>query len=59
MGMAFLWTVILAKYAAYPREINLPEFTFIAVCVYFPPLLLALLPYFYMKSVKKLSLLLK
>ncbi|HMK06373.1 MAG TPA: hypothetical protein VK476_02520 [Flavobacterium sp.] len=59
MGFAFLWAVILAKYAAYPREINFPEGILIAICIYFPPLLFALIPYFYRKSIKKLNLLLK
>ena len=59
MGFAFLWTIILAKYAAFPREINFPEGILIAICIYFPPFLFALIPYFYGKSIKKLNPLLK
>lgn len=58
-GFAFLWTIILGKYSAYPYEMNIPEGILIAVCLYFPPLLLALMPFFYVKSVKKLNALLK
>lgn len=58
IGMLFLWTIILAKYSAYPRTMNLPESLLIAFCLYFPPLLLALLPYFYFRSVNKLKVIL-
>lgn len=58
MGMLFLWTIILAKYAAYPRSINLPEGILIAFCLYFPILLLAIIPFFYYKSINKLKLIL-
>ena len=59
IGFTFLWTIILAKYSAYPNEINLPEGILIAVCIYFPPLLVFLMPYFYIKSIRKLNALLK
>jgi hypothetical protein len=59
IGYLFLWNIILAKYAAYPGEMNLPEGILIAISISFPPLLLALIPLFYSKSVKKLNLLLK
>ncbi len=55
MGLLFLWTVILAKYSAYPREMNLPEGITIAFSLYFPPLLLAMIPIFYTKSIRKLK----
>lgn len=54
-GYAFLMTIILAKYAAYPHEINLPDGIPIAISVYFPPLLLAVIPYFYFRSIRKLK----
>ena len=54
-GLLFLWTVILAKYSAYPREMNLPEGIIIAVSLSFPPLLLAIIPFFYKKSISKLK----
>lgn len=58
MGLFFLWTLILAKYSAYPQEINLPEGVLIAFSIYFPPLLIALMPFFYSKSINKLKVIL-
>lgn len=57
-GHLFLWTVILAKYSAYPEEMNVPEGIVIAFSLYFPPLLLAIIPFFYIKSINKLKYLL-
>jgi len=58
-GFAFLWTMILIKYSAYPNEMNLPEGTLIALCINFPPLLLAVIPFFYFKAINRLNVLLK
>lgn len=58
IGLLFLWTVILAKYSVYPREMNLLEGILITICLYFPPLLLVILPFFYSKSIHKLNYLL-
>ncbi|MBK9257828.1 MAG: ABC transporter permease [Saprospiraceae bacterium] len=55
IGLLFLCTVILAKYSAYPNEMNIPEGITIAFSLYFPPLLLAIIPFFYSKSVNKLK----
>lgn len=59
IGFGFLWTLVLAKYSAYPNELHLPEGLLLALCIYFPPLLLGLLPFFYIKSVRKLNVYLK
>jgi hypothetical protein len=58
IGLLFLCTVILAKYSAYPDEINVREGIILAFSVYFPPLLLAIIPFFYTKSIRKLQYLL-
>lgn len=58
LGFVFLWTIILAKYSTYPSEMNIPEVFLIAVCIYFPPFLIVLIPYFYLRSIKKLTSLL-
>jgi hypothetical protein len=55
IGLLFLWTIVLAKYAAYPREMNLQEGILIALCLYFPPFLLAIFLFFYVNSIKKLT----
>lgn len=59
LGLLFLWTIILAKYSAYPNKINVPEWIIIISCMKFPPLLVVFIPFFYMKSIKKLNLILK
>lgn len=58
MGLLFLCSAILAKYSVYPDQINIPEGILIAFCLYFPPLLLAIIPFFYSKSSTKLKFLL-
>jgi hypothetical protein len=55
IGLLFLWAVILAKYSAYPGEMNLPEGMVIAFSLFFPPLLVAIIPFFYTKSINKLK----
>lgn len=58
-GLVFLWTVILAKYTAHPREIHLPEMVILGLCLYLPILFLFSIPYFYTKAIQRLSILLK
>jgi len=58
IGLLFVWTIILAKYSAYPNEMNLPEGMLLAFSVYFPPMLLVMIPFFYKKSIHKLKMLL-
>lgn len=58
IGLLFLCTLILAKYSAYPGEMNIPEGIIIAFSLYFPPLLLVIIPFFYSKSINKLKYLL-
>jgi hypothetical protein len=55
LGLLFLWTVILAKYSAYPNTMNVPEGMIIALSIWFPPLLLAMVPFFYRKSLNRLK----
>jgi len=58
IGLLFVWTIILAKYSAYPNEMSLPEGMLLAFSVYFPPMLLVMIPFFYKKSIHKLKMLL-
>lgn len=55
IGLLFLLTVIFAKYSVYPREINLPEGIIIIFSIFFPPILLVVIPFFYIKSINKLK----
>ena len=59
VGFAFLSTVILAKYSRYPADIDFVSGIPLASCLFFPPLMAIAIPYFFKKSVKKLSVLLK
>lgn len=58
-GYAFLMGVVLAKYSAYPNEMSLPQGLLLAMCVWFPPALIAVIPYFFIRSGKRLQYLLK
>lgn len=58
LGLAFVSTIIVAKYSAYPNEINIPEVVLLVVCMYSPYLLVVIMPYFFYKSVRKLNRLL-
>jgi hypothetical protein len=55
LGYLYLVTVILAKYAAFPNKMNLPQALVIAFSISFPPLLIGVIPYFFIQSVKSLK----
>jgi hypothetical protein len=55
LGCVFLITIIFAKYSAYPNEMNIPEGISIVLCITFPPFLIVIGPYFYLKAIKKLE----
>ena len=55
IGYVYLLTIILAKYAAFPRAMNLLETILIGASVLFPPFLLFVIPYFYRKSKRQLN----
>lgn len=51
----FILTGMLAKYAAYPEAISIREGVVLAFLVWFPPVLILILPYLYVQSIKKLN----
>ncbi len=55
LGYLYLVAVILAKYSTFPNKINLPQILVIAFSISFPPLLIGVIPYFYIQSAKKLN----
>jgi hypothetical protein len=55
IGFLFLTTVILAKYSAYPYEINLAQAMMIVFCFLFPPLYILIIPFFANISMNKLK----
>lgn len=58
-GFALLVFMILSKYANYPDEFNFTQAIFLMMSIMFPPILIILIPYFYNRSIKQLSSLLK
>ncbi|MFT7105440.1 MAG: hypothetical protein ACJAQ5_002561 [Flavobacteriales bacterium] len=55
MCTLFLVTLVLAKYAAYPYEINVSQSMLLGLCLWFPPLFIAVLPKFFLDGIKKLT----
>lgn len=59
VGWAFLTAIIVTKYSTYPDEMNIPQGILLAICLWFPPVLIVLVPYLFRKSENQLSSLLK
>lgn len=59
IGWAFLICMIVSKYYAYPGELSITQGILLAFCIWFPPLLIVLIPYLFIKSENRLSSLLK
>lgn len=55
MGWAFLVLMIVSKYATYPDELNIIQGIMFALCIWFPPLMLILIPYLFRQSQKRIS----
>ncbi len=55
LGLLYLITALLGKYAFFPTTMNLPQGLFMAFSFMFPPMLLFLLPYFYRRCIKQLN----
>lgn len=58
IGWAFLIAIIVCKYSAYPAEMSLPHGILLALSLWFPPILIILIPYLFLQSEKQLSRLL-
>jgi hypothetical protein len=54
-GYIVLMTIVLSKYSSYPKPMSLPQAVLLSTTIYFPPILLALVPYFYLKSIERLK----
>lgn len=55
IGVLFFIIVILMKYASFPNQIGIPQLILLGVSLYFPPLLLLFIPYFYKEAIQKLK----
>ena len=53
-GYLFLVTILLGKYSAFPKEMNLPDAIGIGMCSVFPPVLIFPIIYFYNKAKSRL-----
>lgn len=59
VGNFFLAYIIFIKYSAFPSQIGIKESIVLAISIYFPPLMLITIPYFYFQSFSSLSKVLK
>ncbi|MFT4680032.1 MAG: hypothetical protein ACI84C_001456 [Flavobacteriales bacterium] len=55
VGMAYVVASLLGKYAFFPSEINLIQGIVLALSIWFPPLLVVVIPYFFAKSKQNLQ----
>lgn len=55
LGLFLIGAMILAKYSAYPQEMSLPQALFFGLVMWFPPLLLLVMPLFYKRAVERLN----
>lgn len=55
LGYAFIIQMILAKYSAFPSSINLPQIILFSLSIWFPPMLLIVIPIFYKRAISKLN----
>jgi hypothetical protein len=54
-GLLYVLLGVIAKYTNYPNQTSLLQILTMAIGMTFPPFLLLLIPYFYIKSTKKLN----
>ncbi len=55
LGLVYIVATIVGKYAFFPASLNLPQGLVLAFSYWFPPMLLFMIPYFYIRSVKQLK----
>lgn len=55
LGFLYVSVIILGKYGAYPSQISIPDGFLIVMSLFFPPLLLVAIPFFWRKSVRRLN----
>lgn len=55
MNTLLMTTIILAKYSAFPHEMSVPQLVLFALSIWFPPILIIAIIYFYRQSIKNLK----
>jgi len=59
IGLIYLSSMVLAKYSAYPHSMNIPQGLLYGLSLWFPPLLIIIIPIFYKQSKRKIDLILE
>ncbi|MGB0391665.1 MAG: hypothetical protein ACPGRC_00790 [Salibacteraceae bacterium] len=59
LGFAYLVTVILAKYASFPKSISLPQAIVLGLSLYYPLIIVGVIPFLFVFASRKLNPLLK
>ena len=55
LGYLFIFTTMLAKYSVFPEKLNIRFGIVFALTLWLPPLLLLIIPYLYIQSMKKIK----
>jgi hypothetical protein len=55
LGYLYLMTLVCAKYAAFPQQMSIAQGVRVAMGVWFPPLLLVIIPHFYKQAITNLK----
>lgn len=55
LGILFFMVTILMKYDAFPDPIGIAQIVIVTICLYFPPILILFIPYFYKRAIHKLN----
>ncbi len=55
MGWVFAIAVMLVKYSAFPEVMGITESVIVGLGLFFLPLILVMIPYFYIRSIKQLD----
>jgi hypothetical protein len=58
-GILFITTSLLGKYSSFPSVFNPVQIFSVVFCVFFPPILILVIPFLYLKSVEKLKYILE
>jgi hypothetical protein len=59
LGLIYLAAFLLARYAAYPQEMGIPQALLFVFSFWFPPMLLIIIPIFYRRAIQSLQSLLQ
>jgi len=55
VGYLYLAMMVFAKYSAFPKELQVPQAILLALSLWFPPMLVVVIPLFYRHAIKQLN----